>query len=495
MKNIETIISKIDSLVFEIEKYKPLTKDQEGRIFQKFRLDWNYHSNAIEGNSLNLGETRAFIMEGLTAKGKPLKDHLDIKGHNDAINFLLDIIKNEYFTEKDIRELHKLILVEPYISKAQTKEGIPTQKIIKLGQYKSSPNHVKTLSGEIHYYAMPEETPAKMADLMSWLKENSENYHPFILAALFHYKFVEIHPFDDGNGRMARLLMNFILMKNQFPPVVIKKENREAYYFALRNADAGNTEEFIVFIGENLIHSLEIYFKGAKGENIEEIGDFEKELLLYKKNLDSKNQFQFTWSDELQKEESDTFLNDFFIKLRNKLLKFSGLFLNLDYYLAIKSKKNEKDAPSNDNFKILGHSKPYKSDAVYLLRIDSDKLIPILGKEEAVYFKTRHNVFIFQFRGFKFKNIPFDFEMQFHILFNEYFIEIFLNLTSKINYDFDNHFFRDIHLTNTIESKELDKLILRKKYREDLDESEVSEIIENTGKFILESIKKEELKN
>src|SRR5262249_11771745 len=112
------------------------------------------------------GETVAFLMHGITAKGKPFKDYLDIRGHNEAIDYLLDLVKNKRdFTEVDIRNLHRIILVEPYEIDTISPSGLPSKKTIKLGEYKSLANHVKTATGEIHYYASPEETPAKMQEL------------------------------------------------------------------------------------------------------------------------------------------------------------------------------------------------------------------------------------------------------------------------------------------------------------------------------------------
>src|SRR6185437_4636070 len=150
------ILGEVDALKMQIDELRPLPEDVEGKVMQKLRLDWNYHSNAIEGNRLSYGETVAFLMEGITAKGKPLKDHLDIRGHNDAINFLLSIVKDSRpISEADIRNLHAMILVEPYDTKAKTAEGLSTTKRITLGEYKTSANHVKTATGEIHYYATP----------------------------------------------------------------------------------------------------------------------------------------------------------------------------------------------------------------------------------------------------------------------------------------------------------------------------------------------------
>lgn len=132
------MLSKIEELRAEIEALRPLKPDQEQRIFRKFRLDWNYHSNALEGNSVSLGETQIFLEYGLTAKGKPFKDYLDIRGHDKAIDFLTQFIRNSQpITEAEIRELHKVLLHEPYEIDAVTPDGTPTKKMINLGQYKT----------------------------------------------------------------------------------------------------------------------------------------------------------------------------------------------------------------------------------------------------------------------------------------------------------------------------------------------------------------------
>jgi len=282
------LLQEVDALKKQIDDMRPLPDDVEGRVMQKLRLDWNYHSNAIEGNRLSYGETVAFLMEGITAKGKPLKDHLDIRGHNEAINFLLSIIKDTRpISEADIRALHKMILVEPYNTEAKTPEGLKTTKRVSLGEYKTSANHVKTATGEIHYYATPEETPAKMQELMEWYNEASTNpdVHPVVAAALFHHKFVSIHPFDDGNGRLSRILMNLILMQKGYPPVVIKMDDRQNYYSLLSRADANENWPFVEYIAERLKSSLQLYLKAASGGNIDEDEDLDKEIALLKMQL------------------------------------------------------------------------------------------------------------------------------------------------------------------------------------------------------------------
>jgi Fic family protein len=108
------IIKEALELKLELDKLRPISKEQEALIMQKFRLDWDYHSNNLEGNSLTFGETKALILFGLTAQGKPLKDHFEITGHDEAVKWVIDIVKGDYpLIENFIRELHRLLLKEP----------------------------------------------------------------------------------------------------------------------------------------------------------------------------------------------------------------------------------------------------------------------------------------------------------------------------------------------------------------------------------------------
>lgn len=284
---MEAIVQAL-ALKEQLDTLRPIDVEQEKRIMQKFRLDWNYHSNHLEGNSLNYGETKALLLFGITAQGKPLKDHFEITGHNEAIDWVIDMVKgNRSLTENFVRELHQLLLKEPYEVDAITPEGKPTKKKIAVGQYKTMPNHVKTVTGEMFYFATPEETPAKMHDLLVWYNEKvtQKDFNPILIAAEFHYKFIRIHPFDDGNGRTARILMNFILMQFHYPPVIVKTEDKANYFAALQLADVGNIEAFIEYIAQNLVRSLEIMISGANGENIEDDDDIDKEIALLEQRL------------------------------------------------------------------------------------------------------------------------------------------------------------------------------------------------------------------
>jgi Fic family protein len=274
---LKSVIDKINLLKSKIDALKPLNLEKEARLLQKLRLDWNFHSNHIEGNTLTYGETKALLLWGITAQGKPLRDHLEIKGHNEAVELLMDIIKGKEIelNETFIREFHKIIIPEDYFLDAITQDGVHTKRKISAGQYKTMPNHVQTATGEMFYFASPEETPAKMMDLMHWYKSeiSKDVTHPLLIASMFHYKFVRIHPFDDGNGRMSRLLMNFILMKFGYPPVIINFSLKNDYLNSLQYADSDDFDKFIIFITERLIESLNLFLKVANNEPFEEEKD------------------------------------------------------------------------------------------------------------------------------------------------------------------------------------------------------------------------------
>lgn len=324
---MEEIIQALQ-LKAELDVLRPIDKEQEDRIMQKFRLDWNYHSNHLEGNSLTYGETKALILFGVTAQGKPLKDTLEITGHNEAINWVLEMIQGDRpLSENFIRELHSLLLQDSYKESKNEKGNIVPRKI-SAGKYKTTPNHVQTVTGEIFYFATPEETPAKMTELLNWYKEKAleKEVNPILLAAEFHYKFIRIHPFDDGNGRTARILMNFILMKFGFPPVIIKTEDKANYFAALQFADAGNIEAFITYIAQNLNRSLEIMIAGANGEDIEEDDDLDKEIALLEQRLNGLG-------EKATKAKGKTIIRDLFmdsiIRFENYLVKKNNAFEKL----------------------------------------------------------------------------------------------------------------------------------------------------------------------
>ncbi|MDT0631726.1 Fic family protein [Rubrivirga litoralis] len=265
-------IERARALRDELDALRPLDPEQVGKAMQRLRLEWTYHSNAIEGNSLTYGETRALLMHGVTAQGKPLKDHLDIKGHREALDHLERLAgADEPLTLAAVRELHRVLLGEPYETWAETADGQRVRRTVTPGEFKAFSNSVKTVTGETHYYARPEETPALMTDLVDryragWREVEQGGADAVVVAADLHHRFVAIHPFDDGNGRMARLLMNLVLMRAGYPPAVIRQENRPAYYGALAEADAGDLGPFVRFVADELTATLDLYLRALRGE-------------------------------------------------------------------------------------------------------------------------------------------------------------------------------------------------------------------------------------
>ena len=287
MSNLETAVQ----LKAELDALRPLTDDQEKRIWQKFRFDWNYHSNNIEGNSLTFGETKSLLLHNITAQGKPLKDHFEITGHNEAIDTLVDLTRGDApLTESFVRQLHSLILRERYQVDAITAEGAPTRRWIEVGEYKKGQNHVQTVTGEIFRFAEPMDVPGKMHALLQLIDELQapSMAEVIFVAAKAHYDFVLIHPFDDGNGRMARLLMNLILIKYGFPPAIIKTQEKEKYFSALRQADGGQFEVFAEYIAGCICASMQIMLAGARGESIEEPDEQDRQIKMLEGLLQSK---------------------------------------------------------------------------------------------------------------------------------------------------------------------------------------------------------------
>ncbi len=328
------IFEECERLYAQLEALRPLSPDAEQKIWQKFRFDWNYHSNSIEGNSLTFGETKSLLLHNITASGKPLKDHFEITGHNEAILQLVDFVKrDEPLTESFIRQLHKLILRERYQVSAQTPDGQPTRKWVEVGQYKTLPNHVLTATGEVFRFAEPIDVAKKMGELVddANLLQSLSVTEAIVAASNLHYEFVRIHPFDDGNGRMARILMNLVLMRFRIPPAVISTKEKVSYFAALRQADGGQLDMFAEYIANCVAHSLTIMISGAKGDSIEDADEQDKKITLLTKLLKSTN-------DPLDVTRSRDTLNSLieqsFIPLTYKLQiaanKFAQLYRRID---------------------------------------------------------------------------------------------------------------------------------------------------------------------
>lgn len=208
--------SLIDEMKIQIDQHRPFAKRLADSLHEKLIIEWTYHSNAIEGNTLTLSETKV-VLEGITIGGKSVVEHLEAINHRDAILFLEEWIgNNESLSEWNIKNIHALVLKEINNWDA--------------GKYRLE-NVV--IGGAEHIPPKHHEVDSLMKQLIIEYKEDWTAFHPVVRATLLHGEFVKIHPFIDGNGRTARLLLNFELMKNGYTPIIIKKENRVRYYETL----------------------------------------------------------------------------------------------------------------------------------------------------------------------------------------------------------------------------------------------------------------------
>lgn len=232
----QDLINRIDEKWHKLKNHRPLSPTIVNKLRQRFMLEMTYNSNAIEGNKLTYKETYLVVNEGITIKGKSLKNHLEAKSHQEALEFIYDLVDlDSHFTlsQNLIRQIQSLVI-----------SAID-----------------KTISGKYRSGSVATEIPHLMSNTITWFGKSQKKFHPIELASILHHKLVAIHPFDDGNGRTARLVMNIILLQAGYPLVVILKNDRKKYYEALSKADKGNLLPFIGFIAQSVERSLNIYLE------------------------------------------------------------------------------------------------------------------------------------------------------------------------------------------------------------------------------------------
>jgi len=241
--------------VQELRSSGALTPEVLERLRKYFKIKNIYNSNAIEGSTLDVGETRLVVEQGLTISGKPLKDQAEAKNLSEALDFLENLAQNTEtpITERDIRQIHYLVLTDINSGNA--------------GKYRNVPVEI---SGSEFKPPMPEQIAGEMQNFGTWLQKASlpgkffQQDEAILVASAAHTWFVTIHPFIDGNGRVARLLMNLLFMRYGFPIAVITREDRSRYYDALEISQSSNLTGFISLVSESLQESLEEYEAAAK---------------------------------------------------------------------------------------------------------------------------------------------------------------------------------------------------------------------------------------
>lgn len=250
------LLSSIEGKKRELDRHRPLNPSVVKKLNEQFALEWTYNSNAIEGNTLSLQETEVVFNKGMTIGGKSVNEHLEVINHKQGIDYLKSIIDKKIdLTEELIKEIHHIVL-----------KSIDD---LEAGKYR---RHNVRIMGANLIPPQSIKVNNKMLEFLNWYYENKFNLPIPVLAAQIHYKFVCIHPFIDGNGRVSRLIMNLILMMNGYPPAVILKVDRKKYYRVLNEANMGRNEPFENFIGRSIERSLIIYLNSIKPDLSEKEG-------------------------------------------------------------------------------------------------------------------------------------------------------------------------------------------------------------------------------
>lgn len=234
-------MTKLDNLFASWQALQPLDDSMRSRLIKKFMVEYNYNSNHIEGNTLTYGQTELLLLFGKVCGEGTFKDFDDMKASAVGLKMVEDEVRQRTvpLTQNFIRQLHRTLLRENYTVCHTLPGGLETSYVIHAGQYKTRPNSVITRYGNRFEYASPEVTPSYMADLVDWYneEERSGTMAPVELAALFHYRYIRIHPFEDGNGRIARLMTNYILGRHGWPMVVVRSRKKQDYIEALHQTD------------------------------------------------------------------------------------------------------------------------------------------------------------------------------------------------------------------------------------------------------------------
>jgi Fic family protein len=316
---------QIDLLQNQIDAHGQLSGGMKMKINYKFRLDWNYYSNSMEGNTLTMDETRSVMVGNLTVGGKPFKDIAEMKGHDEIISEILKIGKSELrLSEARIRAIHKGIMHEE--DEAKKKD---------IGIWKTEPNYIYNYKGERFDFVAPSEVAERMHNLLNKTNaaidaiEHSKKDapHPIDVALQFHLDYVIIHPFYDGNGRTARILTNLLLISFGFPPFWVKDKERGIYnqYIGDIQGYGGNSDLFFEFAADIILRSQQLVLDAIEGKEIEEENDFDKEIEILKRMQNPTNEKTKKSKEVMQKTLEEVYC-PLILELNSTLLKLNPLF-------------------------------------------------------------------------------------------------------------------------------------------------------------------------
>jgi Fic family protein len=281
-------MDKVENIMQRWRALLPLSDRDREMLSRRFTIDFNYNSNHIEGNTLTYGQTEILLLFGKVVGEAEARDVQEMTASNVGLRMMREEagLGDVPLTQNFIRTLHKTLLRDDYTVYRNLPGGLTTGYTIHAGMYKTRPNSVITRYGDHFEYASPEETPSLMADLVDWYNEaeRSGGFTPVELAAIFHYRYIRIHPFEDGNGRIARLMVNYILTRHGYPMIVVRSRKKEAYLEALHRTDltVGATpslgahaskrdiQQFLTYFTHLFVEEVDyhIRFLTERGENV-----------------------------------------------------------------------------------------------------------------------------------------------------------------------------------------------------------------------------------
>lgn len=232
----------------QLDNFRPLPTSVVKQLYEELRVELTYHSNAIEGNTLSLHETRLVVKYGLTIGGHNLREHLEATNHAEAFDYLTKLAHDENapLTLDNIFSLHRLVMdkLDP-----------------QAGQFRQAYVHI---AGALIEPPPARNLPKLMQEWLSWVNgQERKQYHPIVQATIAHHGFETLHPFNGGNGRTGRLLLNLLLMRSGYVPALLVKNWRGGYISALRNADSGNYSPLANLIGLAVEGGLDLYLKAC----------------------------------------------------------------------------------------------------------------------------------------------------------------------------------------------------------------------------------------
>lgn len=244
---------RLEMKLEQLKKHRPLPSMALNKIREALTVEWTYNSNSIEGNTLSLRETQMVLQDGITIKGKSLREHFEAKNHERAINLLYKLVDDQKIISiHEVLSLHGLVLnsIEEEFAGRLRNGGV------RISGANFVPPNALNVSGLLD-------------DLFTFVETNPLNLNIIELATVFHHRFVWIHPFFDGNGRTVRLAMNLLLMKQGFPPAIILTNDRIKYYTALNDANKGRYGKLMLLMAQALERSLNIYLNALPGNTLE----------------------------------------------------------------------------------------------------------------------------------------------------------------------------------------------------------------------------------